>query len=117
MEDSVETNRLSIVSLITGLVIPLSLGLYWVLFPVAFPSSTGSANPFILTIMDFSVSVRHFCAPVALFSGFLALRQIKKNAGIEKGRISAWLGIILGAGWIIFGMLVGMIFMLGEIPR
>lgn len=120
MESSVKTNRMAVVSMISGLVIPLSLGLYWALFRIAYQTLPGFAsgidNPIIRTIMDLSVSLRQICAPVALVSGFLALRQIRKLGGIEKGKVPAWIGIILGSGWILFGLLIGLIFLIGEIP-
>ena len=117
MQSTVKTNRLAVVSMISGLVIPLSLGLYWVLFRLAYQTSPGYSPGADNPIMDLSVSLRQICAPVALLTGFLALRQIKKNAEIEKGKIPAWIGIILGAGWLLFGLLVGMVFLVGNIPH
>jgi len=119
MENSVKTNRLAIVSLISGLIALLSLGLYWVLFTMAFPSSPGytpePTNRAILTIMDLSVSVRNLCALTALVTGILGLREIKKKDGTEKGKILAWVGLVLGAGWLLFRLLVGITFLLAEI--
>ncbi|MFH1446442.1 MAG: DUF4190 domain-containing protein [Chloroflexota bacterium] len=119
MENSIKTNRLAIVSFVSGLIALLSLGFYWVLFLIAFPSSPGyapeSANRAIITIMDLSISVRNLCALVALLIGILALRDIKKKDGTEKGKILAWVGIILGAGEVLFRLLVGIIFILAKI--
>jgi hypothetical protein len=52
---------------------------------------------------------------VALVTGILALTQIKKKGGTEKGKILAWTGIVLSTGWILFGWIVGIIFLLAEI--
>ena len=115
MENSVKTNRLAIVSFVSGLIALFSLGLYWVLFTIAFPSSPEPMNRAIITIMDLSVSVRNLCAPAAIITGILGLREIKKKDGAEKGKILSWVGIVLGVGWVIFGFLVGITFLLAEI--
>lgn len=118
MNNSVKTNRLAIISFGIGVVVLLSLLLYWVLFIAAYPPSPGyvpeSENRILPAIMDLSVSVRNLCAPGALITGILALIEIKKKGGAEKGRLFAWTGIALGAGWIIFGVLVGATFLLAE---
>ena len=119
MENSVETNRLTMVSFLSGLIVLFSLALYYVLVSIAFPSSPGTSpeptNRAILTIMDVSVSVRNLCALTALVTGILGLREIKNKGGNEKSKILAWIGIALGAGWILFGLLVGITFLLAEI--
>ena len=118
VNNSVKTNRLAIISFGIGVVVPLSLLLYWVLYIAAYPPSPGyepeSENRILPAIMDLSVSVRNLCAPGALITGILALIEIKKKGGVEKGRLFAWTGIALGAGWIIFGVLVGVTFLLAE---
>jgi len=65
--------------------------------------------------MDLSVSLRNFCALTALVTGILGLREIKQKEVTEKGKTLAWVGIVLGAGWILFGLLIGIIFLLAEI--
>ena len=119
MAGYVNTNRLAIISFVSGLIALLSLGLYWALFSIAYPSSPGysseSTNRAFLTIMDLSVSLRNLCAFTALVTGILGLREIKKKGEIGKGKILAWVGIVLGAGWILFGLLVGITFLLAEI--
>jgi len=119
MESSIKTNRLAIISFVSGFIALISLGLYWVLFPIAFPGDSSgvmpeSVNNPIFTILDLSGSVRNLCVPVALLTGILALREIKKKDGTEKGKILAWVGIVLGAGWFIFGFLVAITFFLAE---
>jgi hypothetical protein len=64
--------------------------------------------------MDMSVPVRNICAPGALITGVLALLEIKRLGGIEKSKMLAWAGVVLGAGWVIFGLLVGITFLLAE---
>lgn len=86
---------------------------------MAFSSSSENllepGNRLILTIMDASVTLRNLCALIALVTGILALREKKNNDGNKKDKIFAWIGIALGAGWILFGMLVGIIFLLAKI--
>jgi hypothetical protein len=60
--------------------------------------------------LDLSASVQFLCAPVAVVTGILALREIKKKGGTEKGKILAWIGILLGAGYLLFGLLIFIIF-------
>ena len=115
MEITLKTNRLAIVSFVSGLIALLSLG---ALFPVLFPAFSGNlpepTSP-INTIMDLSRSVRDPCTIVSLITGILALREIKRNAGTEKGKILAWIGIIFGGGWILFRVLVAIFFILALI--
>ena len=115
MKSLIKTNRLSIIGFVSGLLALLSLGLYWVLFSQAFPSSLEPANRVIITIMDLSVSFRNLCALTALITGIFRLREIKKKGGIERGKTLAWVGIILGAAWILFGLLTSITFLLAKI--
>jgi hypothetical protein len=109
MENSVKINRLAMVSFVSGLIVIalLSFGLYW----QAFPASPGSWNT-IRTFLDLSVSVQYLCALIALLTGILALRALKKKDGTEKGKLLAWVGMVLGAGYLLFGLLVGILFSL-----
>ncbi len=113
MNNSVKTNRLAIISFGIGVVVLLSLLLYWVLFTAAYPPSPGyvpeSENRILSAIMDLSVSVRNLCAPGALITGVLALLEIKKRAGCERQN-TRWAGIVL-ALLIIFGIWRGNIFL------
>jgi hypothetical protein len=116
VHNSAKNNRLALVSFICGLIALLSLGLYWLLQALAFPSSSEvMGNRFILPIMDITVSVRNLCAITALVTGLIAINQIKKAGLKEKGRAFAWIGIVMGAGWILFGLLVGALFLFSEI--
>jgi hypothetical protein len=118
MEAPIKTNRLAIISFISGLIVVISLGLYRVFYLLAYPSSAGNSaepiNRIFLTLMDLTVPVRNLGAASALLSGILALREIKMKAGSEKGRGFAWAGIISGAGWILVGLLVGITFFAAE---
>ena len=107
MKSSVKLNRLATVSLVSGLIVLalLSFGLYWLLFP----SSPGYSDT-IRALLDISVTVQYFCALVALITGILALRAIKKKAGTEKGKLFAWVGILTGAGYAAYGLLIFIIF-------
>ncbi len=119
MEPATRTNRLSIISFVSGLIVLISLGLYQIFSLLAYPTSEGNSvepiNRIFLTLMDLTVPVRNLSAVAALLLGFLALREIKKKNGIEKGKLLAGLGILCGAGWILIGLLVGTLFLLGEI--
>jgi hypothetical protein len=98
MEFSVKTNRLAILSFVSGLISLLSLGVTFVLFPASpgnFPEPGSPFNSFL----DVSRSVRDLATIVSLVTGILALREIRKKGGMEKGKALAWAGIILGAGW------------------
>lgn len=114
MDINKKTNRLAIISFVSGLLGFISLGLYWFLYTKVASSSEEIMNRFLVPIMDGSVSVRNVCAPSALITGIIALIEIKKKRGAEKGKLFAWVGIALGAGWIIFGLLVGLTFLLAE---
>ena len=107
MESSVKINHLATVSFVSGLTLItlLSFGRYWLVFP----ASPGYSDT-IRTILDYSVTVQYLCALLALLTGILALRAIKKKAGTEKGKIFAWVGILTGAGYAFFGLLVFVIF-------
>jgi hypothetical protein len=110
MESSIKTNRLAIVSFASGLIALLSIGLIFVLY-----NSRETAGGIISITDGIIMPLRNLCVAVALVTGILALRQIKKKDGTEKGKMLAWVGIVLGAGWIIFGLLVGITFILAEI--
>jgi hypothetical protein len=114
MENPVRTNRLAIVSFLSGL---LSLfALSPILFLLLFPPSPGNlpepSSP-INTLLTFSRSIGNLSTLVSLVTGILALREIKKKGGTEKGGRFAWVGILIGGGWILFRLLVAIYFILG----
>ena len=118
MEKAVKTNCLAVISFASGLIVLLSLGFYWALYwigvsPSAVPMPE-AVNRVWITLMDWSVPVRNLSAAAALLTGILGLREIKKRGGAEKGKGLCWAGVVLGAGWMVFGLLVGLIFLLAE---
>jgi len=109
MESSIKTNRLAMVSFISGLIAILCIGVIFAFYKLQ------ETKAGLIGITDgIIMPLRNLCVAVALVTGILALRQIKKKNGTEKGKIFAWIGIFIAAGWIIFGLLVGVAFMLGE---
>jgi hypothetical protein len=110
MDRGYKINRLAIVSFVSGLVALLSISLIFILYNVL--EISGS----IITITDgIIMPLRNLSVVVALLTGILALREIKKADRAEKGVILAWVGIVIGAGWILFGLLVGLMFLLSDI--
>jgi len=110
MNDPIKTNFLAKLSLASGLIALITISLVFVLYNSQ--EITGST----IAITDgIIIPLRNLSVAAALITGILALREIKKKEGAEKGKIIAWVGITLGAGWILFGLLVGLIFLLGEI--
>lgn len=110
MPSPVKRNRLAIVSFVSGLIAILSIITIFVIYRTQ--ETAGS----IISITDGVIMpLRNLSLAVALSTGILALREIKKKEGTEKGKILAWFGIVLGTGWILFVLLVGMTFLLAEI--
>ena len=112
MDGSIKTNRLAIVSFASGLIALLSIGIIFVLY-----NSQETAGGIISITDGIIMPLRNLCVAVALVTGILALRQIKEKGGTRKGKILAWIGIVIGAGWIIFGLVVGLTFLLAEISH
>jgi len=98
---------MAMISFVCGLIViaMLGFGMVW----QSFPGSPIYANT-IRAILDLSISVQYLCALVALLTGILALKQIQRQDGAEKGKIFAWVGVVSGAGYIFFGLLVVIIF-------
>jgi len=107
MEKLAKINRMAMISFVSGLIVLalLGFGMYW----QSFPASPTYANT-IRAILDLSAYVQYLCAPVALLTGILALKQIQRKDGAEKGKVFAWIGIVLGAVYILFRLLVFIIF-------
>jgi hypothetical protein len=98
MENPVKTNRWAIVCFVSGLISFLSWGI--ILFPLFYMFSGNVPEPGspIHSIMDWSRSVRNPATIVSMVTGLLALREIRKKGGMEKGKTLARVGIALGAG-------------------
>lgn len=114
METTIKTNRLAIASFASGL-----LGLFALsplLFLLIFPPSPGNlpeeSSP-INILLTFSRSIGNLSTLVSLVTGILALREIRRKGGTEKGRLFAWIGILIGGGWILFRVLIALYFILG----
>lgn len=105
---AVRTNRLAIISFVSGLLALLCVaGVFAVL------SLAPTNNDLIVTLVDgIFIPVRNLSVLVALVTGILALREIKQKKGAEKGKTLAWLGIAIGIGWIVFFILTAVLFFL-----
>ncbi len=118
MKQTVKTNTFALISFCCGLLVLVSLVLYWFLYlvPVRLPPRI----PMVVIdrlhqeIMDFSVTIRNYSALVAVITAILAFGEIKKKDGAEKGRFFAWIGLILGIVWIIIGVFISGVFMLAR---
>jgi hypothetical protein len=115
MENPIKTNRLAVISIVCGLIVLLSLGFYDALFQIVHGNPSETSNTALLGIMDQTVPIRNIFSTVALIMGIVALVEIKKKEGAEKGKLLAWVGIVLGAAWFITRLAVGLTFLLSEI--
>ena len=112
MNNPKKTNRLSIVSFISGLIALLSIGGIFALYNFMNPAGS------ILFVTDgLLMPLRNISVVVALAAGILALRDLHKKGYTEKGKMLAWAGIIMGAAWIIIRVLVGLVFVLSRIMQ
>ena len=98
MEMTVKTNRWAIVSFVSGLIAFLILGALLLAGVTASPGDLPEPTSPINTILDVSRSALDLCTILSLLTGILALREIRKKGGMEKGKKLAWVGITLGAG-------------------
>jgi hypothetical protein len=117
MKITVKTNRLAIASFVSGLLaLLLTFGLLLVRMSL-FISPDGTllkpTNPTLKAIEFWSPWVSRLGSIVtigAILTGILALLEIMKKGGREKGKIFAWVGIILGAAWILFRVAIALFF-------
>lgn len=98
MEIAVKTNRLAIVSFVSGLIAFLILGALLLVGVIVSPGDLPEPTSPINTIMGVARSALDLCTILSLLTGILALRDIRKKGGMEKGKTLAWVGITLGAG-------------------
>lgn len=112
MEPIKRTNPLSIVSFISGLIALLSIILIF-----AFYNFMQPADGILFFTDGILMPVRNISVVVALVTGILAQRDIKKKGHTEKGKWLAWAGIILGAAWLLFGVFVGLVFLVSKIAQ
>jgi len=118
MENKLKTNPLSVVSFISGIFVIASLGLFYSLSHFLLMNddvlSFEIFNRFLHVLLAFSVPVRNIFAPLAVLTGFFGLREIKRNEIAQKGTTLAWIGILLGGGWVILGIVVSIVFLLAK---
>lgn len=106
------TNPLAIASFISGLIALLSAVLIFLFYNFMQPTDG------LLFITDgILMPVRNISVVVALVTGVLGLWQIKKKGQAEKGKWLAWVGIILGAAWLLIGIFVGLAFLISMIAQ
>jgi len=113
MENPVKTNRWAIASFVSGLIAFLSLGALLLVGVTTSPGNFPAPGSPINSFLGVSRSVGNLATIVSLVTGILALREIRKKGGLEKGKTLAWVGIALGAGprvLIAAYFIVGMLF-------
>ena len=110
MECSNKTNQLAVVSFVSGIIALLCIVIIFVLY-----NSVETSKGIIKITDGILIPARNFFIVVTLLTGFFALNDIKKKGGTQKSKILSWFGIVIGAGWIFFGLLVGVTFLLAEI--
>ena len=107
MESTVKINRIATVSFVSGLTLIalLCFGLYWLLFPFS-PgySKAHSHSPRIFCHSSISLCV------IGVIDRRSCAQGHQEKGGTEKGKIFAWVGILTGAGYVAFGLLVFIIF-------
>jgi hypothetical protein len=112
MVPSKKTNLLSILSFACGLTALISIGIIFGAYNWMEPTQA------ILFITDgILIPIRNISVLVALVTGILSLRDLKKKGPSEKGKWLAWAGIILAGAWLIFGASVGLLFLLSRIVQ
>jgi hypothetical protein len=110
MKPANKINLLALISFISGLTALLTIGIIFAIYNFVDPTEG------ILFITDgILMPVRNLAVFAALVTGILALINIKKSGGAERGKLYAWVGIVLGGGWLLFGLLVGLTFLLSNI--
>lgn len=108
MQITFKTNQLAIVSLVCGLIALVSFGaMYSAMFLQSTENLTEATTSLIVTLLYFPRSIYLLSAELSLIIGILALNRIKIAGGMEKGKLFAWVGIILGAGVILFQLGLG----------
>ncbi len=108
MLHTVRITRLAIVSCVSGLLALLCMAGIVVALSLA-PAS----DDLVVALVDgILIPVRNLSVLVALVTGVLALMEIRRKEGAEKGKTLAWLGIAIGIVWIVFGILAVLAFVL-----
>ena len=106
------TNLLSMISFISGLSGLLVTSLVFAAYNLL------EQTDGLLFITDgILIPIRNISVLAAIITGILAHWQIKKKGQVEKGKWLAWAGIILGAAWLLFGMFVGLVFLVSTLSQ
>lgn len=98
MKGSVKINRLSIVSMICGILIVLFYFVMYVL-NLLFPAPSPHTSPFYSVAAPFHwflASGQLLLGPTALITGIISFVRIRKSMGTEKGKIFALIGLVIG---------------------
>lgn len=103
---AVRTNWLAVISFVSGLLALLCIAGTFAVLRLA---PTAIYLDFILQLL---IPLRDLSVLIALVTGILALGEIGRKGGAEKGKALAWLGIAVGIGWIVFFILVVVAFFL-----
>jgi len=110
MEPSNKTNRLSIISFACGLIALISISIIFAAYNL-----TESTQGLLFITDGILMPIRNLSVVVALVTGIMALRDIKKRGHTEKGKGLAWAGIVISTGIILSGVLVSLVFLLSRI--
>ncbi len=120
METTIKTNRLAIASFVSGLIaLVLTLGVLFIRlsFYTSLQGTLPEPTDPTLARFEFWTTWAGRLGSLAIYAaiimGILALREIRRKGGTEKGRLFAWIGILIGGGWILFRVLVALYFILG----
>ena len=112
MEPPGKTNTIAMISFTCGLIALLSMGLLFAAYNFL------ELTQGLLFITDGILTpVRNISMVAAIITGILAHVQIKKSGHTEKGKWLAWAGIVLGAGWLLFGICTGLVFLISALSQ
>jgi hypothetical protein len=103
MQITFKTNELAIVSFVCGLIALVSIGAVYSLLFLWSPENLPEVTiTLISSLTYFPRSIYLLSGELSVITGILALNELKIAGGMEKGKAFAWIGIILGAGVILF---------------
>jgi hypothetical protein len=112
MDQPKKSNPLAAISFACGLIALISMGLIFLAYSLLEQTES------LLFITDgILMPVRNISGVAAIITGILAHLEIRKKGHTEKGKWLAWGGIILGAAWILFGMCVGLVFLVSTLSQ
>ena len=107
-----KTNKMAVISFACGLIALISMSMIFAAYNLLEQTES------LLFITDgILMPVRNISVVVALVTGILAHLEIRKKGHTEKGKWLAWGGIILGAAWLLFGLCVGLVFLVSTLSQ